>query len=430
MDALTTSFWVGAAAAGDFVVLLAVLYVARAFYGWSFKVNLDNEINKKENIAVGVGMGGYLVGIVIASSGALLSVGDSSHKAMMIAAVGLVSVILMRLSIFFNDKMILPKFKNMEEIIEKRNVGIAFIEAGSCLATGLMIYGIMTGPASSLAEKVLTGMEYWMWGQLWLIIGSWLYHLVCGFDVNQELHNQHNLAAGISMCGFLTSIGFILEAAMHNVSTNVPEELMTSAVFSVMGFVLLTLTKFIIDKVLAHGATGKEIASDGNVGAGLLSAIGFICIGLMFSASITPATNFAALENKVKEIQEEQPAPVPVVETKPANNSTDLYVGDINLTGMVGKTEEDADRALFHLKQPANVSDEPANIDHPFVVIWAADSNAAKMKVELSIAKGMVVGLKATRPEDHIAVSVGDLEWLENFNRALIRQSTAKEETK
>lgn len=425
MDALYPTFWVGLAAAGDFAVLLAVLYVARAFYGWSFRVRLDDEINKKENIAVGIGMGGYLVGIVIASSGALSSVGDSSHKAMMIGIVGLVSIVLMRLSLLFNDKMILPKFKNMEEIIERRNMGIAFIEAGSCIATGLMIYGVMTGPASSLAEKLITGMEYWMWGQLWLILGSWVYHPLAGFNINQELHNTHNLAAGISMGGFLVAIGFILEAAMHKVSTNVPEELMTIGVLCVMGFVLLALTKLVIDKVLAHGATGKEIAADGNVGAGLLSAIGFICIGLMFSASITPAANFADVDKKVQEVQEQELKDLQTMLTV-ESNSKDLVVGNLNFSSLVGKTEADADRALFRLGAPAKPDDPDDLNGPPHSAIWTLDKD--NMVVELAVAKGRVIGVKMTRKEDNTNVVIGDMDWQAYVKDQQLHGPVGKEE--
>jgi len=318
-------------ALADALVLLAILFIGRAFYrltakaklksgAWS-SVKLEEEIATKDNTAMGVALGGYLLGLAIAASGAVLGPGSSWEKALMIGVVGLASMILMRVSLLINDKLILSKFHNLSEIVNDQNAGVAFVEAGGCVATGLMICGVMSTKADNVADKLQYGAIYWIAGQVILVACSKLFRPISGFDVDREIEVNHNAAAGLSFGGFLVAIGFIVQAALDGASTDLLPEFATIAVFSVVGLLLLAVGKLALGRVLMPTSPiSKEIQRDKNLGAGALSAAGFIAIAVVFAASIAPATTFATFASALKE---EAPAIVaPAPQEPPAQPET------------------------------------------------------------------------------------------------------------
>lgn len=278
----------------DFGVLIIVLLIGRAVYRLTMNVNIENELSKKDNVAMGVAAASFLVGLAIAASGGLYCVGDASTKAGMIGVVGCVSIVLMRLSLLINDRFIQSNFNNLREIVEDRNLGVAFVEAGSCLSTGLIINGVMASRVDTLTDKILAVMVYWVLGQVLLVAGAQLFYFFSTYDVQYELEHDNNVAAGLSFGAFLTAIGLIVKTSLSGAGTDWVDESVTTLVFAGVGFILLLASRIILDRILLPKAKmGDEIAVDQNVGAASLSAAGFIAVGLLFAASITPATEAA-----------------------------------------------------------------------------------------------------------------------------------------
>lgn len=290
-ESLTNNFDAIIAASMDFAILLGVLVVARLFYGLTTGMHLKNELVVRDNAAAGIGLSGYAIGVAIAASGALVSIGQSDSKPLMLAAAGIVAIILTRISIFINDKFILSKFHNLTEIIDHKNSGIALVEAGSCIASGLMIYGVMSGPAESAWDKLAFGSLYWAIGQAILVIGSKVYRPLCGFDLDYELQHDNNVSAGLSLSGFLIGLGLIVQAGFYGASTNVGDEISTAIAFTVAGLVLLWVSHLVLDKTMIGGGSAREIARDGSIGAGAVCAMAFVCVGILFSSATAPFTD-------------------------------------------------------------------------------------------------------------------------------------------
>ncbi len=308
MESFVNSLVVALGATEDALVLLAILFIGRAYYRYTTKVNLEEEIVARDNPAMGVALAGFLVGLAIAASGGLFSAGTHFEKIMMVFGIGFVSMILMRISLVINDKLILSKFSNIEEIVRDKNLGVGFIEAGGCIATGLMINGVMSGKADSIQEKLMYGAIYWMIGQFALVVGAFLFRPTCGFDFDATLENDNNAAAGLSFAGFIVGIGMIIKASLYGVSTAVLPELATIATFSSIGFLLLIFAKKWLDKVLLPTVVmTRELDKDKNMGAGALSAAGYVCIALLFASSISPATTASLFADAIDE------AAVPVI---------------------------------------------------------------------------------------------------------------------
>lgn len=344
---MNQAFWatlnVGLHAMQDFLALLAVLFVGRFFYRVTTKIKIEDQI-VSGNVAMGVTKAGFLVGLALAATGGVWTVPDCQTKALMIGIIGIVSMVLLRLSILVNDYFVLSKFNNLREITENQNLGIAFVEAGGTVANGLIIAGAMSGQADSLLEKLEYGFFYWLVGQLILVVSCHLYHLICGFNVDEELAKK-NTAPGISFGGFLVASGIVTGAAMYGVSTSFVEEMTTILVLVAIGLLLLVIGKLALSKVLLPKASmADEIGRDRNSGAAALSAVGFISLAILYSASISPATTAAALggseppvAQEAVSIDEAVAAQDKQTDTSIRNNSGTVIVGDKNVVNEAPK---------------------------------------------------------------------------------------------
>lgn len=294
---MNQAFWntlnVGLFALQDCLALLAVLFVGRYFYRVTTKIKIEDQIISGNN-AMGITKAGFLIGLAIASTGGIWTVPDMETKSLMIGIIGLFSMILLRLSLVVNDKIILSKFNNLREIVDNQNIGLAFVEAGGTIATGLMIAGAMSGKSDSLLEKLEYGAFYWLVGQVILVLCGRIHNAICGYDIDAEL-GKKNIAVGVAFGGFLMAVGIVTNASMYGVSTNFADEIVTIGVLVAIGISLLVLGKFALAKVvLPKTKLSEEIGRDGNAGAAAISSVAFIALAVIFSASIAPATTSAA----------------------------------------------------------------------------------------------------------------------------------------
>ena len=67
---------------------------------------------------------------------------------------GLISIILLRLSMVINDWIILYKFKITHEITKEKNVGTGYVVGGMCIATGLMLSGVLSGESEGISKLI------------------------------------------------------------------------------------------------------------------------------------------------------------------------------------------------------------------------------------------------------------------------------------
>ena len=312
-ESFVNSLNVGLDALIGAVLCLGVLFIGRAFYRITTKVKLEYEVSERDNFAMGITLAGFLVGLAIAISSGLLAQVPLVDKIENQFIIGLVSMVLLRISLVINDKCILYKFSNLNQIIQYKNVGVALVEAGGSIATGLMIAGAMSCKADSLLEKLHYGAIYWLIGQAILVLAAHVYRLICGFKVDEILEAKtetdvgsvgffNPIAAGASFGGYLLAIGLIIQASLDGASINLVPEIATIATFAIIGLVLLTVAKFVLQKVLMPTSPiPKEISVDKNVGAGALAAAGYIAIAAIFAASISPATTFAKFNSAINE---------------------------------------------------------------------------------------------------------------------------------
>jgi uncharacterized membrane protein YjfL (UPF0719 family) len=266
-------------------VLTAIIYLAAVFVlflvgKFSYdKLNrkfvLQKELLQKDNFAVAIALVGYYLGLVLALGGILI--GPSTYwldDLVDILFYGIVSIVLLNLSSYINDKIILYKFDSTKEIIEDRNAGTGVILAGNHIAVGLVVYGAISGQGGDL----ITAGVFWTLGQIALIVASFIYNLITPFDVHDEIEKD-NVAVGVAFAGMLIALGNVIRIGLTGDFISWQINLTQFGSFVVFGLILLPVLRLATDKLLLPGERlTHELVQQKtpNVGAGAIEAFSYI----------------------------------------------------------------------------------------------------------------------------------------------------------
>lgn len=272
----------------NFGAIAVFLFVGKLVFDKTTHYRLDEELTVKDNRALGTTLGLYFVGLAVALSGLRFGLGTSPIDDLLnIAVYGAMTLAAVRLSIFINNKLILPQFDVHKEIIQDRNVGTAFVVGGGCVATGLTISGALSGESVSPWMGVVDLLYYFVLGQLLLVLGGVLFQFITSYDVHRVIEQDDNTAAGLSFGGYLVAIGIIMRVALKGAGSQLIVETMTTLILAVFGIALLLFARLIADKVLLPASVlSKEIAADRNIGAGAIAAASFVSVALLYATAI------------------------------------------------------------------------------------------------------------------------------------------------
>ena len=217
---------------------------------------------------------GYYFGLVIALGGVLSS--DSEGLVVDLIDIflyGLIAIVLLNVSIWINDKVILRNFDNVKEIIDDQNPGTGIVEGANHIAVGMIMYGAMSGEGD-----VVTGATFWILGQIVLIIAGMVYARILPFDLHAEIEKD-NFAVGIAFAGVLVAIGNVIRIGAAGDFVSWYVNLTTFGGFVLFGLVMLPVVRFVTDKLLLPGENlSDELVNQEkpNVGAAAIEAFSYI----------------------------------------------------------------------------------------------------------------------------------------------------------
>lgn len=237
--------------------------------------NVKEELVEKDNLAFALAHTGYFIGIILAIGGVMM--GETAGLLMdllYIGVYGILSLILLNLSIIINDKIILRKFSVKKEICEDQNAGTGVLEGASSIATGLIIMGSVYGEGGWIDTVLI----YWVIGQALLILTAFVYNWITPFNVHEHIEKD-NVAVGVAMAGAIIAIGnLVRHGLMHDFeSWWITAEYV--AIDTGIGLVFLPIARLIADKILLPGRnlTDELINQEKpNIGAGVIEAFAYI----------------------------------------------------------------------------------------------------------------------------------------------------------
>lgn len=262
---------------GIYLVCAFVLFwVGKLVYDWttpSYRVR--EELVEKDNAALAVAMVGYYLGLVLAIGGVLSGPSLGLEEDLIdVMIFGPLSIVLMNLSRLINDRLILHGFSIREEIIRDQNVGTGAVVCASYIATGLVIYGVVSGELGT----VLTTVVFWLLGQGVLVVGGLVYEWITPYGIHAEIE-QDNAAAGVAFAGALVGLGNIVRHAVTGDFISWEVDLQGFVGYAAVGLVLLPIVRVATDRVLLPGRRlSDEIANQEkpNVGAGFIEAFSYV----------------------------------------------------------------------------------------------------------------------------------------------------------
>jgi uncharacterized membrane protein YjfL (UPF0719 family) len=272
-----------------FVAALAVFLVGKYLFDLSTpRIADDSELTAKDNPAFGVLWGGYMLGLALAVAATFSSLGPSVWDNVRdLGTSGLAAILLMRLSMLLGEKLLLRGLRLDSQITAERNMGAAFAFAGLMVANGLVIAGVMRGRSDTYLMELLDIVVYWAAGQAFLALAWLFFRLVSRFDARADLGEGKNAAAGVSVCGFFVAAGIVLEAALAGAGSDIGAELLIALAIGLSGLVLLAAARALTALVLLPGANlADEVSRQGNVAAGIVSAVGSVATALIFAALV------------------------------------------------------------------------------------------------------------------------------------------------
>ena len=264
-------------ATGIYLICAFVLFwigkLIRDLMASSYSVR--EELVEKDNAALGIGIAGYYFGLVLAIGGTLSGPSQGLENDLIdIGIYGLLAIILLNLSRLVNDGLILHGFKIRDELIDDQNAGTGVVVAASYIATGLVIFGAVSGEIGGIVTTVI----FWALGQLALVLAGLMYEWITPYSIHDEIEKD-NVAAGVAFAGALVGIGVIVFHASAGDFISWTINLQDFAIEVVAGLILLPIVRFISDVILLPGQKlTDEIANQEhpNLAAGFIEATSYV----------------------------------------------------------------------------------------------------------------------------------------------------------
>jgi uncharacterized membrane protein YjfL (UPF0719 family) len=249
-------------------VVLAYIWIAKKWRdAATTKFNDDSEIEQNSNIAVGLRRFGLYLGLAIGMSAALA--GETSgfvNDIKILAIEGALVLVMMMVARFFNDAIILRGINNDDEA-QAGNTAVGLIEAGSYIATGLIMFGAFTGGGGTPLQGYLSAMLFAVLGQISLLFFFEAYELSTSFNAREEV-KAANPAAGLAVGCMLVALGVILRASITGDFMGWLVDIKSFALSTGYGILLLLLFRKVIDWLfLPHTTLRVEVEKKRNVAA-------------------------------------------------------------------------------------------------------------------------------------------------------------------
>ena len=261
-------------------IALIIFFIGKTVYAGLHKsIDIKSELVKKDNLAFSLSHVGYYIGLLLAIGSAI--VGPSNgliNDVIDILVYGLLAVILLNISVWITDNVLLRKFSVEKEIIEDQNAGTGIIEGAVSVASGLIIFGSVTGESDSILYGIFSAVVFWAIGQLALVLVSRIYNAITPYDIHEHIEKD-NVAVGIGYAGALIAMANLIRFGLMGELDGWGSSLSYAGVEVVAGLILLPIMRMLTDKILLPGEklTDEIINQEHpNIGAAIIEAFSYI----------------------------------------------------------------------------------------------------------------------------------------------------------
>ncbi|MGD1846071.1 MAG: DUF350 domain-containing protein [Salibacteraceae bacterium] len=239
-------------------------------------IQMNHELVEKDNLAFAFTNVGYFVGLLIAIWSLYVGedLGHILDNLLDIFILGLLSILLLNVSAFLTDKVVLPQFSMRKEIVDDQNVGAGLIEAAVYIANGLVIHGVLIENPDGYLEILLL----WVVAQVAFLLVSKVYNLITPFNAHDEIEKD-NVAVGVAYAGAILAVANLIRMGVEQEAENWIQVAENLGLGTGIGLLMLPLARLLADKVLLPGRnlTDELVNQEKpNVGAGVIEAFGYV----------------------------------------------------------------------------------------------------------------------------------------------------------
>ncbi len=243
------------------------------------RVKVAYELVENDNLAFAFAHVGYFIGLLLSIGSVMLGESEGLVNDLMgIGIYGLLSIVLLNLSLIINDKIILSNFDLKKEIFDDKNVGTGIVEGANAIATGLVVMGAITGEGYGELGPIVNVLVYWILGQVILFVTSKIYNLMTSYDVHYHIE-RGNIAVAVGYSGAIIAIGNLINNALAHDFDSWMITVQDVGFNVIVGFAFLPIARFLTDKILLPGQKlTDEIVNqeDPNVGAAIVEAFAYV----------------------------------------------------------------------------------------------------------------------------------------------------------
>ena len=260
---------------------LAIFFVGKLVYQLVNKsVNVKEELVRKDNLAFSLAHVGYFIGLLLAIGSAIVGPTKGLVTDIIeISVYGLLAIVLLNVSVIITDKILLRNFSVKKEILEDRNAGTGIIEGAVSIASGLIIFGAVSGETQGgMLEGITSAVLFWLIGQVALLLVSVIYNAITPYDIHEHIEKD-NVAVGIGFAGALVAMANLIRFGLSGDFESWTISLTNTGIEIVVGIILLPVMRFLSDKILLPGEklTDEIINQEKpNNGAAIIEAFSYI----------------------------------------------------------------------------------------------------------------------------------------------------------
>jgi uncharacterized membrane protein YjfL (UPF0719 family) len=267
------------------VEAVVLVWLAKQLWGLVLRRNVDVELTTHDNPAAAITLAGYFFGIFLALSGVLAAPDRGLIPDLLESgAYGLAGVMVLFASLFGAPWV--GGVKLQRDILENRNIGAAMVLFANFTATGLIYAGAVSGDdVGPMAWATLLVFQFL--GQITLVAMAHLMEFITPYDLHAEISEKGNIAAAVGYAGALVAIGLILHNAVKGDFVSWSTDLRSYLAYCVPLLFLWPVRKLVVDGVmLSFRNLDHEIATDRNVGAGVIEACVYVGFALVIGSAV------------------------------------------------------------------------------------------------------------------------------------------------
>lgn len=239
----------------------------------------DAQVRQNNNLAVALRRFGVFVGMCTALQ--VLVADVSSYRDVTFFCIyALIVVIAFFIAHFINEFIIIPKISN-NELIKQGNITTGLIEAGSFIATGMLLNGAFTGYAGGIVSAVV----FFFLGQIFMIAAIHVHERIYRFHV-VECVKEDKVSAGVAVAGLLAAYSIILRASIAGDFTGWINSLTSFALSAATGIIGLIIFERIAVLIFLPKTSIGDAIRGGNIAAIVLVQSITIALSLIISQLI------------------------------------------------------------------------------------------------------------------------------------------------